>query len=404
MDIMEKAFKILKQPVCNSCLGRQYAQLLSGFSNAERGRILKTAVAMHIDVEDKTNDMDMSNFSEYDFHNLEILKPTRKKCSVCDGLLDNIAMLAKGVAIKAKKYDFRTFLVGTKLSFDLLTKEEDMWERIGVDSCEPMKAEINREVGKAVEKLLPGKKFEPKKPEVNFLLDLNENSISILVNPMFVYGEYQKLVRGIPQTKWPSGKYKNSVEQIIAKPFMKASKGKQHSLHAMGREDIDARCLAWRPFVLEVTEPKIRSLNLKRMQKSVGKGVNVRGLRFSSVDEIRKIKETRSDKTYQALVECKKPINRKDLSKVKKLIGDIKQRTPERVLHRRSDLTRNRKVKSITAKYVGKNRFILTVKGEAGLYIKELISGDNGRTKPSLSDIMGSECRCKELDVIKIHV
>lgn len=402
MDIMEKAFKILKQPVCDSCLGRQYAQLLSGYSNPERGKIIRSAAAMHIDVENKTHDLDISNFSDYAFHNLDILRPAGKKCSVCDGLLGNIDKIAKNVVRKAKRYDFRTFLIGTKLSFDLLSREEELWERVGVDSCEPLKAELNREIGKRLEKAM-GKKFDPKKPEINFIIDLNENSVGITVNPLFVYGEYQKLVRGIPQTKWPSGKYKNSVEQIIAKPFMKVSKGKQHSLHAMGREDIDARCLAWRPFVLEVTEPRVRSLNLKSMQKKVGKGVKVRNLRFCDVDTVRKVKESRAEKTYQALVVSEKPLQRKDLSKIKKLVGEINQRTPERVLHRRSDLMRKRKVKSIKARYVSKNTFILTVKGEAGLYIKELINGDNGRTRPSISEVLGNDCKCKELDVIKIH-
>jgi len=34
-----------------------------------------------------------------------------------------------------------------------------------------------------------------------------------------------------------------------------------------GREDIDARCLAWRPFVIEIVKPKIRKIDLKDMRK-----------------------------------------------------------------------------------------------------------------------------------------
>ncbi|MBI2579939.1 MAG: tRNA pseudouridine(54/55) synthase Pus10 [Candidatus Aenigmarchaeota archaeon] len=399
---MEKAFKILRQPVCDSCLGRQYAQLLSGYSNVERGRILRSSVAMHIDNEETKHELDMSNFSGYDFHNLEMLKPAAKKCSVCDGLLENIDKLAKGVSRKAKKYDFRTFLIGTKLSFDLLSREEELWERIGVDDCEPLKAELNREVGKRLEKLM-GKKFDAKRPDISFLLDLNENRVEAGVNPLFIYGEYQKLVRGIPQTKWPSGKYKNSVEQIIAKPFMKASGGKIHKLHAQGREDIDARCLAWRPFVLEITEPRNRSLNLKTLSRKIGKGVRIRGMKFCSVSDVRKLKETKSDKTYRAVVKCEKFLQKKDLAKLKHLVSEVRQKTPHRVLHRRADLTRKRKVKALSARYVNRNTFLLTVRGEAGLYIKELVSGDEGRTSPSVSEILGNQCRCKELDVVKIH-
>jgi len=38
------------------------------------------------------------------------------------------------------------------------------------------------------------------------------------------------------------------------------------------------------------------------------------------------------------------------------------------------------------------------------LYIKELISGDGGRTKPSLSELLGTETEVKELDVVDVDI
>ena len=43
------------------------------------------------------------------------------------------------------------------------------------------------------------------------------------------------------------------------------------------------------------------------------------------------------------------------------------------------------------------------IKGEAGLYVKELVTGDDGRTQPSISSLVG-EASVKQLDVIKIHL
>ena len=91
-----------------------------------------------------------------------------------------------------------------------------------------------------------------------------------------------------------------------------------------------------------------------------------------------------------------------DLEKIKQ-IGQINQRTPQRVLHRRADLLRRRNVKSMQVKYVNSKKFLLTVKTDAGLYVKELVSGDAGRTKPSISELLGQKCVCKYLDVIKIE-
>lgn len=424
MNILDKASKILQQPVCDHCLGRQFAQLLSGCTNAERGSLLRTAVAMSIDKskEEKkeergagnaessaasvahidVHNLDMPNFSGFKFHNLDAKAQRRKKCSVCNDFFANMDKWAGKISKAAAKYNFRTFLVGTKLHFDLINAEESLWERVGIDYCEPLKAEINRELGKLVEKKLKVK-FDKSNPDVNIIVNIAGNKVDILVNPLFVYGEYQKLKRGIPQTKWPSGKYKTSVEQIIAKPFMHATRAVGHKLHGLGREDIDARCLGWRPFVLELLKPKTRNIKLKSLAKKIAPAVRVRNLRFSSIAEVRRIKDARCDKTYSLVVECDKKVDKQDLRRLLS-ISIINQKTPQRVLHRRADKFRKRKVKSLSAKSLGPRRFRLIITCEAGLYIKELVTGDNGRTHPSVSEILGARCMAKDLDVLKIHL
>lgn len=403
MNLLEKALRILEQPACDHCLGRQFGQLLSGYTNEQRGKLLRTIAAMAVDMEDYKGGTDFSNFTDYKFHNLEIKeKHSRKKCSVCDGLFEVLESYVKKIA-KNRKYSYNTFLMGTKLSSGMVEREESLWERVGIDYCEPIKAEINREVGKLVEKATKAR-FNPKNPDVNILLDIERGKAEIAPNPLFIYGQYQKLKRGIPQTKWPSRKYRTSVEQIIAKPLMKASRGAGHKLHGLGREDIDARCLAWRPFVLEILKPKGRELALNKLAKKVGKDVRVRKLRLSNIAEVRRIKEARIDKTYRAVVACKNPVSRNELKQISAILGEIRQRTPQRVLHRRSDRSRRRRVKGLKYKYIDKKTFVIEVRGEAGLYIKELISGDAGRTRPSISEILNNECVCKELDVTKIHL
>jgi len=402
MDILEKAKKILTQPVCDNCLGRQFAQLLSGYTNSERGRVVRTLAAMSIDKEKGATEMDVSNFAGYKFHNLEAPAQKMAECEICSNLFSNLGKWGKKIASKSKKYDFSSFLMGTKLSFGLITKEEELWERVGIDYCEPIKAEINREIGKILEKLTEAK-FNPKTPEINFIVDFGSGEVNIELNPLFVYGEYQKLVRGIPQTKWPSGKYKISVEQIIAKPFMAATKGEAHKLHGCGREDIDARCLGWRPFVLEIIKPQIRKIDLKKLAKRIRKGIKVKGIRPSNIAEVRQIKEAKLDKSYRCFVICDKKIGRKDLKKLSSVVGTINQRTPQRVLHRRSDRKRMKKLKALKTKFINGRKFLLEAKCEAGLYVKELVSGDNGRTNPSVSDILGCSCVAKDLDVIQIH-
>jgi tRNA pseudouridine synthase 10 len=41
---------------------------------------------------------------------------------------------------------------------------------------------------------------------------------------------------------------------------------------------------------------------------------------------------------------------------------------------------------------------------QGGLYVKELVSGDEGRTSPSLTGILGVRALVEELDVIDVKI
>lgn len=81
----------------------------------------------------------------------------------------------------------------------------------------------------------------------------------------------------------------------------------------------------------------------------------------------------------------------------------ILQKTPLRVVHRRADKFRKRSVKKISWKLLSRKKLQLKIRGESGLYIKELITGDEGRTKPNASDLLENKVKKISLDVIKIH-
>jgi tRNA pseudouridine synthase 10 len=183
---------------------------------------------------------------------------------------------------------------------------------------------------------------------------------------------------------------------------MAATKGVGHKLHGMGLEDIDARCLAWRPFVFEILEPKKRDIDIKKLAKKIGKQVRVKDIRYSDIAEVRKIKETQSNKSYCVTVTCEKAIKKEELKKISSLIGTINQRTPLRVTHRRADKERKKKVMNIKAKMLNSRTFKLFVTCSAGLYIKELVTGDDGRTQPSIASLLGIKCVPKDLDVTGI--
>ena len=116
--------------------------------------------------------------------------------------------------------------------------------------------------------------------------------------------------------------------------------------HGAGREDIDVLCIDYRPFVLEILEPRKRSINLKKLEKEINKQnkgkIEVINLEVSSKKYVQDIKSAKPSKTYKALIETKDHITEKDLKSLIKLKGIINQRTPLRVVRRRADIIRKR--------------------------------------------------------------
>ncbi len=405
MELDERVEKILeKGRICDHCLGRQFAQLLTGMSNEERGEILRRFVAMEVD-SDGSTEIDGSNFKDIEFRNTDLGERKETECIVCGGLFEELDEWSGKVLRKLQGYEFETFLVGTRLPDKLVKNEEELWEEVGIQYCEEMKAEFNRELGKKLEEKTR-KKVEFDLPEIQILVDVAEDEVKLNVNSLCVYGEYQKTERGIPQTEWPSGKYEISLEEIIAPAFLRAADSSDEKFHGAGREDIDALCLGWRPFILELLEPKKRDLDLEKVEEEVNGNdeVNVRNLQIVGRDKVENLKSWQPDKSYRATVKLGEDVEEEELEKLEELEGrTLNQRTPERVEHRRADRYRKRVVKEVDWEKTGEKEVEITVRAEAGTYIKEMISGDGGRTEPSVASILGVEAKCTELDVVEIH-
>jgi len=202
--------------------------------------------------------------------------------------------------------------------------------------------------------------------------------------------------------------YATSVEEVIAAEVMRDAGGTGHALHGMGREDVDARMLGrGRPFILEIKEPRRRPEDLA---DAIGR-VNASGLvevdslaRATGADVVT-LKEDRVPKTYRVLLACSPPVDEAKLKTCLQVLGrePIAQRTPERVVHRRADTTRTRRLLSAEVVVVEQERAEIRVTAEAGTYIKEWVHGDHGRTRPSLAERLETTCEVLELDVLDVH-
>ena len=127
------------------------------------------------------------------------------------------------------------------------------------------------------------------------------------------------------------------------------------------------------------------------------------GLKLCERPRKAEIKQSSPDayKVYSAIVKCDEAYDPDKLEDLLDL-GEINQQTPLRVLRRRTDMVRVKHVLDLSYEIIDDMTFSMKIKTEGGLYIKELISGDEGRSQPNVSEILGVKAICEQLDVLEV--
>jgi tRNA pseudouridine synthase 10 len=439
MDVLEKALQMLeKYPLCDNCLGRQFALLGYGLENSRRGEALKLSLTLQASSIASEKNLQgvktlkvlaTNGFFELAQATLRHMKKRLPKsetasCFLCDGKIQNVAGLVQKALERIQNYEYNTFLMGVEVPVFVSEREDEFKASFDVCYGESIKHEFGRLLGKKVE-AETCKAVEYRKPDLMIIVNPFTEHIKLQVNPLFVAGRYKKLVRDIPQSRWfcsgcrgrgcekCSGtglQYPDSVEAFVSKPLLDAAEGETTSFHASGREDIDARMLGTgRPFVVEISKPKKRLLDLKNLAEVINTGakykVEISNMRFSNREAVRKLKQgENSQKEYRALVTFENEVTDADLKMLEENLNGItiKQQTPLRVVHRRADLTRERYIYKLKVKKISAKEALLEVRSQGGLYIKELVSGDEGRTVPSVAALLKNPAKITKLDVLKV--
>ncbi len=329
----------------------------------------------------------------------------------------SVAPLIKKAAELLKGYS--SFSISTKIPKEWLAQEEAIFDKkiIGAQS---IKNSMNHELSSGISKASGLSYAQDGDVRIVFDFSADEAIVSLEFIPIFVFGRYKKLVPGLSQSRWICsqcsgngcaqcnnlGKNYESVEERIGDVMKKYFESDGYTMHASGREDVDATNTAGRPFVMEITGAKKRKAALDKIEKEIasGKEVEAIGLKIVPRSFTELVTESHFDKEYLAEIEFEKDVGDVELKKIESLAGTmLEQQTPNRVAHRRADLVRKRKV--IELKHIktldGRHATFLIL-AEAGTYIKELISGDEGRTKPCIASVLGFKARCKKLAVTRI--
>ncbi len=385
--------------LCDRCLGRR----------------LTGAVGAEIQIEAGAH---------YRSENGGLAEVTAADCRVCEGRWD-VDTWVQLAADALASYEHTNFQVGTVFPIPC-EQYEKSWKHLNPEIGDSIRTETNRIIAPLLAAKLGTEAVTDGRPDVVVSVDTRFWTASARSNSLFVAGRYTKHRRDLPQTHWPcktcqgtgcyqcedSGvMYPDSVEDCIGQPAKTAFDAEGYSFHGAGREDIDALMLGTgRPFVLELHDPKRRTLDAPALEAAINattseRGTGVLALRLTEKAEVAAIKEAAYDKHYLAHCETEEDLTEAQIiAACEAMTGaELDQRTPQRVSHRRADLIRNRTIQNMTLERMDDPRhFAVAVHADSGAYIKEMISSDEGRTTPSLAEKLGVACRVTLLDVTEI--
>jgi len=424
-ELLDKALEVLlKIPLCDRCLGRLFANLGRGLSNAERGRSIKILLSMRLHRRAKAGDEEARshilrlarnacypflelarNYSQYP---LNVKEELCEPCAICNNILEYFIPKAALTAAKELEHlESKSFVVGVKSGSSVELKEQSIAIDLGIGYWESVTRELKREVGKRIQ-LLTGIQPDFKHYDAVVILDLDSLTVDVQPQPLYILGSYLKLGRFISQMKWIGEGgikyYELSIEESCKKVTQMYG-ASDLKLHAAGREDADARMLgSGRPLVLELKVPRRRTVDLgvAGAKASTPPWIIVKLFSYVSYQAVQEVKEKVSSKVYRVIAYSSSEITKNDINVLTHAFRDreVRQRTPLRVLRRRPDIERIRKVHSVKGRILGKHTCELLIHCEGGLYVKELVHGDKGRTSPSFSEILKKELRVLYLDVL----
>ncbi len=316
-------------------------------------------------------------------------------------------VIIKKIVSTTKGYQFDTFLLGATLPTQIYEREDAMRARLKMRGMESAKSQLTREIGMAFARI-SGKKVDYLLPDlaINLVIDKENNvEVSTQSRPLTFMGRYKKKAKGFPQKQERCTKCEGkgcndcghsglsgyeSVEGVIARSIMTATKGETPKFSWLGSEDRSSLVLGkGRPFYAKVLDPRKRKL---------------RSIRASSDSVVATLSPTKSLPTVpvrfivktRILIRCEKNLDGKDLKKIRSLAGaEIKFNSRAR--------TATKKIYAIAARLVDDHNLILTILADGGLMIKQFVGGEE-YMKPNVSELLGTKCDCTTFDILDVQV
>jgi tRNA pseudouridine synthase 10 len=363
MEFVERVKEILeKYDICDECLGRQFHSIVPKIPNREKGRILRSFVLF-----------------DYLYKEEEPKIRKNENCCLCNNIFNNLDFYIQEVKKKLNDYEYKTFLIGSKIPEELVSKEEEFWEENGVDFCEAIKSSFNREVGYNLRKQTK-KYIDFENPDIMVVIDVEKNKIDLQISPLYIEGGYKKNTT------------KGKVQKIIENILIKKSLASELIFYSIGRLEQNVKTSCYRPFVIMLRNPKKRKIGLKKIRLEVNKlkSVSVSNLSYSDRESLEKMKNEKITASYLVTLEFSRKFKKEEIKETRKKLTDLRNR---RVLQFLKKKTRKPYIKRLGVKIKGKS-LIIDVESTVGFSINSFL---RGKSKPNLKKLIGRDFKIKEI-------
>lgn len=370
--------KILEEyDLCDYCLGRMFAKRLGLTSNKKLGERIHRS-----------------------------LKKKSTKCYICKNIFDLLPNFISKMKEKSLDYDFKTFLVGTKLKPSVLDRDDHIRSRFKLRGIDSIKTNVTRELAKQFAKKTK-KTGHQIDPDVTFTVDFKEESCEIQSKPIFVFGRYTKSDRDTPQKQKPCSnclgkgcsmcdhhgiaEY-DSVEGILSKYFFAKLGALKAKITWIGGEDSTSVVSgSGRPFFAKIIMPKKRKLQPP-------KKINLGKITVLSLKKIDKIPTSPPHfvSTTRLFIIAEQPLQRHLLPKLLQL------KNTKIAVYEKSGKRAEKKIYDIKYKADSENTFQLLLKIDGGVPLKRFVSGED--VFPNVSDILENKCRCETFDFEQVKI
>jgi tRNA pseudouridine synthase 10 len=331
-------------------------------------------------------------------------------CDICGGVLNQISSISSEIDGKLEAYEFKTFLVGASIPQEMLDREDELRSRLKIKGKESIKSQITRRITKNILEST-GKTVDYSLPDVTILVSMTDNSITINPRSVWLSARYRKTERGIAQRSSDcdvcnglgcakcnyQGRSQKSVQAVASAYFTKLFKAESCNFVWLGSEDENSLVMGdGRPFYIEVTRPKKRTLG-KARERSKGSGQRKPEFQSEGVEifDVQFITRRVTDipqfevyaRVHMLLNKESKPLDDSQIRQIENAFSDatISVRLSRKFKTVRKHIQSTKVEISDDQKSVN-----LLLKCDGGIPLKKLVTGQDNSVVPNMSELLQS--------------